>query len=279
MPALYDRKWALSVAEIDLSDLDIAFRVERSTRREPNTAEIRVWNLSPATRAVVEIGGIVVLRAGYADPPMLFRGDSRAIWTTREGSDWITTITARDGGRAYSEARIARSYQAGTSIVSVLEDLVSDLEIGRGNLDEFVSAYTLRNGATTFPDGYVAAGSAARVLSDLVRAAGLRWSVQSGALQIMLRGQAIQTREVVLSADSGMVESPTWDETGTRTRGRRGLLSVKTLIQPGIDPGRRVRVQSALVDGDFEVSKAAYSGDTRGDDWYASLSLRTLGAV
>lgn len=278
MPILFGRTWSLQVGSLDLTDLDFTFKVERSARREPNRAEIKIWNLNPATRAIVEAGGTVALRCGYdVDPPLLFRGDSRWVWTEREGPDLITTITARDGGRAYSEARIARAYNPGTSISTILEDLIADMDIGRGNLDEVAAAFQLRTGATTVPDGYVAAGPCRRVLSDLLRGAGLRWSVQNGALQVQRGGTPLQATAIVLAADSGLLEVPTWDERGHRTRGRRGVLTAKSLLQPGTEPGRKVRVETALVEGDFEIRAGSYAGGTRENDWTATLALRPLG--
>jgi hypothetical protein len=273
---LFGRQWSLQVGTLDLSDLDLAFQVERSVRREPNVAEIRVWNLSETTRAQVEARGTVVLRAGYEDPPTLFRGDIRRAWTESDGIDNVTVLQARDGGRAYSEARIARSYNPGTPVVTVLRDVVADMEIGEGNLSEYAAAYALRNGADTFGDGYVAAGPARRVLDALTRAAGLRWSVQNGALQILQQGRPLQTRAVLLSSDTGLVDSPAWDEVGRRTRGRRGTVTCKTLIQPGIEPGRRVVLESRHISGGFEVRRIKYQGETRGDPWFASLELRPI---
>lgn len=260
---------------MDLSDLDIAFKVERSIRREPNKAEIKVWNLSASTRARVERGGIVILRAGFENPSTLFRGDTRSVYTEREGPDVITTITARDGGRAYSDTRISRSYGAGTTVVTVLRDVVEAMGIGQGNLSDF-AAVALRNGSSTFADGFVAAGPARRVLSSILRGQGLRWSVQNGALQIQRGQNALQVQSVVLASDTGMVESPQWDEKGQRLGARVGVLTVKSLIQPGLEPGRKVFVQAERVTGDFEVRKVVYTGETRGNDWYATMELRVL---
>lgn len=276
MTRLFGRQWFLSVGSLDLSELDLAFKVERSIRREPNKAEIRVWNLAPQTRATVEAGGIVILRAGYEDPPRIFRGDTRAVWTVRDGPDYITTIQGRDGGRAYAETRIARAYAPGTPVTRIVRDVVSDMGIGEGNLGEFASSFRMRNGADSFGDGYVAQGPARRVLNDLCRAAGLRWSVQNGALQLMQQGVPLQSRSTVLAADSGLIESPTWDERGQRSRGRRGLVTCKTLLQAGIDPGRKVYLESDLVTGDFEVRAQVIVGDTRANDWTSTLTLRPV---
>ena len=269
---LFGQQWRLQIGALDVSDHDIAFSVSRSTRAAPNVAEIRVWNLSPSDRATVEAGGTAILRAGFEDPPVIFQGDSRLVWTERDAVDAITVIQARDGGRAYADARIARAYRPGTPVLTVLRDAVEALDIGEGNLSEYSSALSLRGGATSFADGYAADGPARRVVDALTRAAGLRWSVQGGALQLMDRGRPLQSRAVLLSSDTGMVDHPTWTD-----QRRRRLLTIKSLIQPGLDPGRRVAVVAPDVEGDFEVRAIEYVGDTRGDDWYATIQGRPVG--
>lgn len=274
---LFGRRWALQVGGLDLTDIDLSFKVARGVHREPAPAEINVWNLRRETRALLEADQTVILRAGYKDPPVIFRGDLRRVWTERDGAtDLVTKIQARDGGQAYAENRISKAYGAGTPVFTVLRDAVDAMGIGEGNLRDF-GALVLRNGASSFGDGYVAAGPAHRIVNDLIRGAGLRWSIQGGNLQIMLRGQPLQSRSVVLSSATGLVESPAWDETGRRTEGRRGVCTAKVLIQPGIEPGKRVRLESEFVTGDFEVRKVTYTGDTRANDWYGTLELRSAG--
>jgi hypothetical protein len=236
---LFGRVWSVSVGSLDVSDLDLSFKVERATSRSPGTAEIKISNLSDTNRARVESGDIVRLWAGLGCPqgeaPLIFHGDTPA--------------------------------------VQVLRDAVQTLGIGRGNLADFESAYRLRNGSTALAAGYVAHGNARDVLNRFLRAAGLRWSIQGGALQVMTQGRALQSRAVVLAPDSGLVAAA-WDETGQRTQGRRGVLSVKALIQPGIEPGRLVRVESEAATGTFEVRKAVWAGDTRTADWHVTCDLR-----
>ncbi len=297
MTDLWGRRWSLSVGNLDLSECDLKFKVIRHIHRNPNTAEIGIFNLSPETRAAVEGSarpftrpgrtreeipeGIVRLALGYGEdePGQVFRGDNRVAWTEWPTDvDSITTIQARDGGHAYSEGRISRAYPAGTSIATVAGDLIEALAVGEGNLSEFRAEFRMRTGASTFPDGFVAHGRAHVILSSLARAAGLRWSIQSGAVQFQRQGEALASRSVYLSADSGLVGTPTWDERGKRTAnrtgGRRGVATVQCLIMPGLDPGRKVVVESDTVEGNFEIRQVTLTGDTRGNDWFAELLLR-----
>ena len=195
---LYQRTWRVQVGNLDISDLDIAFSVEKSTKREPNTCDLKVWNLSQDNRSKIETEDdlTVYLRAGYKSdgdpPPVLFVGDVRRAFSEVDGVDVVTTLQARDKGRAYQQARLNKSYGPGTSIVQVLRDAVDALGIGRGNLSDF--SFSLSNGSQNFNQGYVASGQAHRVVSNLLRGCGYRFSVQNGSLQIMRRGQPLQLR-------------------------------------------------------------------------------------
>lgn len=274
MGRLFNRRWKVTIGTLDVSDLDIRFKIEKSTLREPNTCELEIANLNENNQASLQQTNNtqVSVRAGYEDdgdpPPLLFTGDSRRIYTESDGVDFITFVTARDSGRSYNQGRISLSYSPGTSVITVLRDAVSQLGIGEGNLSDFEAAYRLRNGSDSFADGFVASGPARRVVNAIVRGAGLRWSVQNGSLQLQRRGEALQSQATLLTANSGLVDSPTVDD--------RGKVSAQSLLQPGLDPGRKVVLDSRAVSGDFEIRKVTFTGDTRMVPWYATMELRSL---
>ena len=273
MADLFDRRWSIQIGTLDVSELDITFNVVKSTKREPNTAEVTIRNLSEDSRSKVEgaEGESLTVRAGYLSddiPPTIFAGDARRILSEPDGIDIITTIQARDFGRLYQLARVNKSYGPGTPVETVLRDLVSAMGVGPGNLEEFAPAYTLRNGSTNFADGYVTSGPVRRAMNALVRGAGLRWSIQNNALQLQRRGQPLQSTAALLRSDTGLVGSPTKD--------RKGVVTATTLIQSGLDPGRRVSLDTRLVSGEYEVRRVEYTGETRGNPWYANLELRPI---
>lgn len=272
MGRLFDRRWRVTAAGVDVSDLDLDFDTFRSTKREPNAGNVTIYNLGPTLRAQVHEGGELQIRAGYVDdgdpPPLLFVGDIRRAWTERSDQTFATRVEARDGGTAYYQARISRSYAPGTAVSTALQDAVSAMGIGEGNLSEFADAYRLRNGSAVFASGYAMSGPVRRALNDLVRGAGLRWSVQNGALQLQRRGQPLQTRAALLSPSSGLVESPSADD--------KGIVTAVSLLQTGLDPGRRVVLDSSTVSGTYEIIKNETKGSTQGQDWHATLELRPI---
>ena len=268
---LFPRSWSLSLGNRDVSDLDLAFQVERKTRGAAGVAEIRVWNGAPETISAATRGAQIRLSAGYeGGAPLIFSGTVRSATVSREGPDRILTILGRDGGGAFFDAaRLSRAYAPGTPVSTVVRDAARALQVGEGNLPDVLSSLRLRGGAATFESGYAVDGLAARTLTALLSGAGYRWSVQHGALLVLRRGGAQSVTGELLTPDTGLIESPTWDA-------RRRVLTARALIRPGLEPGRRVQIESEAASGGFEVRGVTWIGDTRGEDWTAEMTLRAL---
>ena len=259
----------------DGKHLDINFEVEKTTKREPNKALIRIYNLSERRRQSLSSDADIVLTAGYRGLiSTIFSGDAREIYTSRIGPDIVTTIEAEDGGRSYRQAQISASFESGVRAADIMAACVDAMDIGRGNLSEISQYIREDGGIDTYSEGYTATGPAWRVLDGIVRSAGLTWSVQSGVLQLKRNNRPVQTRSIRLSEGTGLIGSPT-KEVGQRRR--RASQSAKynavAMLIPGLDPGRIVVIESRLVNGGFVIKKAKYTGSTFGEEWHAELNL------
>lgn len=279
MGALFGPRWRLTVGSLDVSDLDLAFHVERQLGHSPGTAVVKVWNLHDTSP--IRVGETLALRAGFEDdgdpPPTIFVGDVRHADTREDkghASDLVTEIHARDGGEQYFLARAARSYAPGTAIATAIRDLADDLGVGLGNLGQTV--FAMRNGATSFPDGWAFQGPARSGLNTLLRACGLRWSIQHGALQILPRGRGAPGEIVLLTPDSGLIEAaPEEASNNPRTAARnRGKVKARCLLQGGLEPGRSVRIENRTLSGEYVIHKLTVEGDTTGDTWECELECR-----
>lgn len=284
---LFGRRWRVQVGELVSTDLDIKFKVTRQHATRPGTAEVSIFNLTPAHRSEIlksprarhwllnapgqadtpgQPGTVVEIAAGYGnDAPTIFRGTLRRVTEAREGNDWITTITAGDGAYAIRSARVRRSFAADTQLGTVIRALADAMEVGYGNLDEVLPSAQFERVGALFPEGTVLHGNAADELTGLCRSAGLEWSVQDGHLLVLQRGAAIRRQSVLLSPDTGLVGSP--------ERNGRRRAKAKALLIPDLVPGRIVDLRSEIVAGEFRILHAEYTGDTRGGDWYAALDM------
>lgn len=96
---------------------------------------------------------------------------------------------------------------------------------------------------------------------------GLEASIQDGALQILTKGLAVQRTAVVLSPQSGLLDSP--------SIGPGGILKARALLNHDIFPGRLVCIKSQLIDSRFfRVERANYTGDIAGPDWFVEIEGR-----
>jgi len=297
MADLFRRTWAIQVGDIRIAgtgagggastdSLDAAFEINKTTQREPNTASVKIWNLSRSHRQALESTDTLPLRveAGYVDHSgVLFDGDVRVAASrsraaghrsrqSRMGSlgavsdvvDIVTEIEAEDGGTAYRDARVQRSFGDDTPVATVLRAAVDAMGIGHGNLNELAADPTMGD-ISTYSEGTVLSGQAHREVDRIVRSIGLRWSVQSGVLQLK-RGRApLQLTAVRLTPSTGLVGSPAPDADG--------YVEAVALLNPGLYPGRPVVLESRDVSGSYGVRRAIYTGDTAGADWYVTLTL------
>lgn len=300
MSELFRRSYRLVINDVAIERLSIAFDIERTLKKQPNTAAIRVHNLNSDNRQKIEERGkaTVVLEAGYEVPEgveskgfaprsLIYKGDLREVHTEPEGADLVTIMESGDGEEKHRKARVQKNFGPGTRLIDVLRACANAMGVGLGNLSAIKSAEFPKVGAV-FPCGTTLSGSAAQELDGILRSAGLEYSIQNGALQIQTRRQAIKGTAVSLTPETGLVgqASITSDLT----------LHAECLMIPDIFPGRRIKVQSSKLfqdvlniqsrgrgtkylegfTGFFRVNKAKYIGDSFGNEWNIKIEGEPL---
>lgn len=277
---LFRRSWRVTIDTLDCGALDVRFKVHRTLASRAGTLELEVYNLTEAHRAEAQRfhrrGGtsrhVVRVEAGYeSNRSVLFQGNIREVYNSRTGPEWITKVLAADGLFAYRGARVLRSFGASTSLADVVRAMAAQMDVGVGNLDPSLSNTTVGRLSPQFSGGSVVHGRADRELTRMLNAAGLEWSVQAGVLQVLPAGHSLGREAILLDAEHGMIESPTLS--------RNRVASVKALLIPELVPGRKVRIESGVVSGFYRIDETEFSGDTRGTDWYASITARPLWRV
>lgn len=266
---LWGRVWSLRIGSYDITELDFEASVQKSTKREPNKCSLTVYNLRKEHRDAISRGVEVEVNAGYqraGGAHRRFLGAVKTFDVQRNDVDVATKVEATDKGDAYRRARVSRSFAAGTTLEAVVRHLVSALDVGTGNLEDFARGIAFEDRSSAFPTGYVVSGSAQRELTRVLHGAGLRWSVQNGVIQIAERGRPVRTTAVRLAVDTGLIGSP--------TVGERGKITAVTLLQPDIYPGSLVVLESDVVTGQYTVSATKDDLKSRGAEWRTTLELR-----
>jgi uncharacterized protein YwbE len=247
--------------------LRIKFTATKTLKKEPNTAEISVFNLSKETRSKLHGHGVkVFIEAGYAGKAGLFRvfsGDVRTVDHVRNGPDWETVFKCGDGERAFQYARINESFAEGTPLPKAVEKIVNKMGIGSGNLQKELGKLS-----GTLNQGFAASGSTARALDQILKSVRKTWSVQDGEFQILDRDATLDETVSIISSSSGMVDSPEMGKPDKKKGPSK--VAIKSLLIP-MKPGRRVKLESDRYNGLVRVVSCTFSGDTHGGDWYTEI--------
>ncbi len=284
MAPLFGRRWRLvagvgaKAVEVD-TNLRVAFKVERHHKPEPAEGRIDVYNLSEESRSRLsqtferELGAdftrpvVASLEAGYQDAsPLIFQGGIERVYHQREGADWVTVLEAADGATKVARQRVQLAVQKGARVTDVFGQVAKSMGVGVGSsLQQFVEDKFGRQ-LQAFAHGLTIAGSARESMDRITKAAGVEWSVQNEELVITKKGEPLPGQAVVLAPDTGLVASP--------EPGEKGIVRCKALIQPGLEPARRVQLRSRSCNGFYRVERVVYDGDSHGSSWYAELDLK-----
>jgi len=255
-----------------MTPLHVSFRIDKTLTSEPNKAEITIYNLTKDLRSSFnKKGSKITIEAGYADDRTeIFQGDIESSTTSRDGSDWVTKIQGGDGSTKLRTSKINESLKPGATIKDALKAVVKCMGLDDGNATEKIDEGGFREGITEFIKGVTLSGKCSDVMDKLTKSAGLEWSVQGGKNQLTLRGkgQTVRKDAVLVNQSTGMIGSP--------EVGEKGIVTVKTLLNGRIWPGRKIKVESLLVDGFFKVGSVSHEGSTFGDSWYTSAEAEPL---
>lgn len=282
---LFNRQAVVTVDTLQLTcgvgGFDVSFDIQKDLTGKPNTCDVKIWNLSADHRAELSAkaakktsdgkpaGVLVRVDAGYKNQTArIFQGQVRHLYHQREGSDVVTFVETGDGEYYVSRSKIFKAWGPGSPVETVIRDVARALGVGDGNLINAIRGAALTAYGSTFTQGVAVNGKAFKELNRLTRSAGLEWSIQDGTLQVLGSGKSLDKEAVVVSADTGMVGSPTIDQ--------KGVVSVKTLLITDIFPGRKIKLEAAELQGFFRVEKAKYSGDTFGAEWYTDSEAKRL---
>jgi hypothetical protein len=266
---LFKRQWRVSVGDLATEQLRIVFKVTKTLEKEPNTLNLKITNLSEASRGKLKGAGVpVIVEAGYeGSRAVIFSGDSRTIDHAREGADWQTVVQCGDGEKAFQYNHVNQKFAPGSQLTDVLQAVGGKLAKNIGNLKDAFAGKKLP--FKEFTHGFVGFGRASDVFDKLVKSSGMSWSIQQGALQIVEPGKGLEAKAVLLNADRGLIGSPV--HAPPDKKGKPSVLKCKCLLNPQIAPGRVITLDTKAIKGEFICQKVDHQGDSHGNDWFTSI--------
>lgn len=279
---------------LDLSNLRFTFQIKSSDNETPNTADIRVYNLSDQTerQATAEFDSVVI-QAGYGENVgVIFRGTIKQRKIGKESNvDKYLDLMAADGDEPYNFGLVNQSIAAGSTPgfrLSLLGDALG--------LPVDPNAFQGLTGGI-LPRGRVLWGLAKLRLRELALSQDARWSIQQGVVKLLPLTGVPSGVAIKVNSITGMVGQPEATDNG---------IEVEMLLNPLVRVGTSLQInnkdiqQTQVVnqgfpgyrdltfvartteDGIYRVLAVEHRGDTRGQEFYTvatCLSLSQSGQV
>lgn len=266
---------------IDLSEMHFNFQTTASYLPNPNTALIRVYNLSRATaRKILDMGAIVQLIAGYeGNAAQIFSGNIiQARIGSENATDTFLDISAADGSTIYNSAFMNFTLANNSDMKSRIGTVALAIGVKIGSYTPNTPEKSVR--------GRVFFGLARDHLRNMASTVGATWTIQNGELDIIGQSAYKPGDIPVLTAASGVIGVPEVTLDG---------IEVKLLLNPNIITNGQVQLDNSLVtsflypagfleqfekvgwvplntaNGIYKVLYVEHQGDTRGDDWYTKI--------
>jgi len=275
---------------MDLSEFQFTFSTSQQDVETPNSAAIRVYNLSRETAIGLQKSHYdkVSLQAGYEGAyGVIFEGNIKQY---RLGKENATTtfveILAADGDLAYNYAVVRQTVAAGsTPDVRINASLAAMAPYGvaAGEIMQFSGG--------VLPRGKVLFSPAPGLIRNEAQYQSATWNISNGFVNVTPLNGYLPGEAIEINALTGLIGIPEQTEQG---------LIVRCLLNPKISVGSLVRINNKDVnqimqagpdvapvrynsyvgtqflahitaDGLYRVFVASHTGDTRGQPWYTDL--------
>jgi hypothetical protein len=270
---------------LDLSELHIVFTVTRATIQTPQTATIKVFNLSTATANTVKAlspsanqpdGGQIQLSAGYqSNFGLIFSGAIRQVRTGRDNAtDTYVEIIAADSDQAYNYGVVNTSLAAGWTQQDVAKQITQSLAPYGVSTGQNVVFSAIRSAR-----GKVMFGMSRAFGRKLALNNNCDWSIYNGQTTTVAKDGGLAGEAIVVNAATGLIGFPQQTLDG---------IDLQTLLDPRVVPGSFLQINNKDIqqfvlstdytalqlvptienDGFYRVYWLERHGDTRGNDWY-----------
>lgn len=290
----FNRQIKINVSGLEMSGLRCSVNIAKNLKKDPNSCDIIIYNLSPETRNKLtqlapkndEDEGIPVrIEVGYKDQKeglsQIWFGDLRTVISSHEIPDWKTILTSGDGEKASQISKMSQVFGANTPIDVVIKALVNELRksLGSQNLPNDVQVQNLirsvkmQGGGNLLAGTTVLTGSTVNLLDSYCKSCGLEFSIQDGNLQILEKEKPTQDLAIQIvggSAGSGVIGIPSVDA--------KGIIKFRHLILPGFKPGRKINITTEAVTGFYRITKLVYVADTwEKEQFYVDIEAERIG--
>lgn len=266
--------------------LNITFDIDKDLTQQTNKSNIKIYNLASSTINKIERpDSICLVEVGYGEDiglRRIFVGYITDVWTHKDSTETVVELELSDGQIPIRDCVVSLSYADNVSRKKVIDDIAAEM----GIMVRYAEGLTF----TTFANGFSFIGAGRTCLDKVCAGTGLSWSIQNNVLQIIEQGGSTKVEAVKLNVDSGLIGSPERIVKGVKridkqkTRkvkktkaDKKAGWRVKCLLQPTLNPGDLVYVESIPITGWFKIESLKHIGEYRGSQWYTVMEVYEIG--
>lgn len=245
------------------------FTIEKYTSNYANSILVSLYNLNANSRGLIQRpNGFMIINAGYDGELFLMAtGIIHSARPARQGPDLVMNCELLDNGFDIGNAPISVNVGPGGTNQQLLKQALNLFQanhIPSGALEPLP--------VFSYSKGYAYGGTVGGLLDGLLKPQNLRWQILDGQLRIFAAvGPTTQAPPILLSVDTGLIEIPS-QETPIFS-GSRPMYAAKSLLNPQLNPGRKVNIQSKFLKGIFEVYRILHQGDTEEGDYVTNMEV------
>lgn len=276
----------------DFSRLRFRFEVKSADVETPNTAIIRVYNVSPTTlKLSLKEYDSVILQGGYGDSGgVLFHGTIKQFKFGKENNtDSFLDILAADGDLGYNFGIVNRTLPENNTAKDRLDAIVESMDVP---LDPN-SPVDLKQYGGVLPRGKVLFGMGRQYIREWCVTNSAKWTMRENTVTIIPLSGFLPGEAVKINSQTGMVGIPESTDNG---------VFVRMLLNPLVKIGNSLQINDRDInqtvikeqmfpnynsppsffattppgDGIYRVMVVEHSGDTRGGEYYTDVTCLAI---
>ena len=164
-------------------EADIKYSIGQ-TSGNPQTATIKVFNVSQDTLNFIEANAAVILKAGYqtdSEIPVIFAGQIERTFSTKVGPDIVTTMICKEASNVLKNVRFVANYPEGQTYTFILNQLIKKFQDNGVPLGRFIQS---RRSLQTVQEAVSYSGKLSTKMSDICNSIDYTWFTSKGKLYL-----------------------------------------------------------------------------------------------
>ena len=259
-----------------LKDNQIVFKIGKNNSSTANHSTITVMNAPKEMLGQLKQAqgqrSIIAFKAGFESDqtlPEIFKGVVENVQEQDDGVTHRLKLTLSDGGSNIREFSTKRTYPKGTSVDTIVRDLIGDSGLAAGPIFQL-------NKEIQSPKSF--SGSSHKALTTIADTFGLNYSIQDGIATLVPSNAGTSVQVIEINAENGMVGSPSVGGQSANlakdgTSSKVGV-KVKVLLDGNIRPENFVDIKSEGVNGVYKVESVQHMGDYEGGTWFSEVTCK-----